>query len=117
MKMKIVNLQPHAVIFPDGTKIQPSGSIARVSESLKPIDHPLTEALGLPVVEQKLAEVNVGELPFPSETPETFYVVSLYVAQALPSRRDLLIPVGQFRDEQGRIVGCQALAIANPKQG
>ena len=110
---KIINLQPHAVIFPNGNRIEPSGEIARVQESLTPIDHEITEELGFPILVQKLANVEVSGIPFPERKNGVFYVVSLYVAQAMPDRHDLLIPVGQFRDESGRIVGCQGLALAN----
>jgi hypothetical protein len=117
MKMKIINLQPHAIIFPNGDRIEPSGSIARVAESLNPISHPL-DAIGVPVVEQKLEHVFISDgeetYDFPDEEEDVFYAVSLYVAQAL-RRKDLLVPVGQFRDAQGRVVGCEGLAAT--KQG
>ena len=116
--MRVINLQPHAVVFPNGSKIEPSGDIARVGEALKPFPHPLNE-LGIPVVEQQLGKVSIfrqesdEELPFPERDQDVFYVVSLYVAQALPYRKDLLVPVGQLRDEKGRIVGCEGLAVVN----
>ena len=40
----------------------------------------------------------------------TMYIVSRIVAEALPHRRDLLIPEQTVRDSQGRIIGCRAFA-------
>ena len=117
--MKVINLQPHTVVF-DGMSLEPSGQIARVKEILKSIPHPLN-VLGIPVVVQELSTVSIfknvsifkgdSESPFPDQAEDVFYVVSLYTAQALPDRADLLIPVGQLRDAQGRVIGCQGLAV------
>lgn len=109
--MQIINLQPHSVVLPGGIELKPSGRVARVSESLEPTAHPL-EGLGLPVLKQQLGQVTVGDEPLPASQDGTYYVVSLYVQQALPERSDLLVPVGQIRDEQGRIIGCQGLAVS-----
>lgn len=38
------------------------------------------------------------------------YVVSRLVAEAVPERRDLVVPHGLVRDGQGRVVGCAQLA-------
>ena len=42
---------------------------------------------------------------------DTFYVVSLIVAQALPEREDLLLVDGTIRDDGGRIIGCTGFAV------
>ena len=42
---------------------------------------------------------------------DTFYVVSLIAAQALPEREDLLLVDGTIRDDGGRIIGCTGFAV------
>lgn len=113
--MKVINLQPHPVIFPDGVRIEPSGSIARVEENFVSVGHPITETLGYPIVKQNLENVLVGDLPFPATSKDVYFVVPLDVAKILPLRRDLLIAVGRVHDEAGQIIGYQGLAIANPE--
>jgi len=66
-------------------------------------------------MKQELSDVTVLTAtkevkPFPEEEEGIFYTVSLMVAQALPTRRDLLVPVGQVRDATGKITGCKGLA-------
>jgi len=42
--------------------------------------------------------------------PDTIYVVSALVAQAVPERQDVFIVDDAVRDDQGRIIGARALA-------
>jgi len=108
--MAIINLQPHPVNIENRLPINPSGDVARVSETLTYVG--LVD--GFPVMKQELSDVTVLRAdktiePFPEEEKGVFYTVSLMVAQALPTRRDLLVPVGQVRDSGGKIVGCKGL--------
>jgi len=41
----------------------------------------------------------------------TFYIVSQMVLQALPERKDLLVPAEIVRDANGVIVGCKSLGV------
>jgi len=107
----ITSLQPHVITIENYPPVEPSGDVARVSETLILSG----EIDGLPLMKQYRHAVTVltanGEVkPFPIEDSEVFYIVSLMVAQALPTRRDLLVPVGQMRDATGKITGCKGLA-------
>ena len=99
----IVNLTPHDIHI-NGNTIQKSGEIARCEERWVMVVNSNID--GFPIAED--FEYHSPILPEPQEG--VFYVVSLPVAQAAANRRDLLIAVGQTRDEQGRINGCTALA-------
>jgi hypothetical protein len=50
----------------------------------------------------------VFDLPDPQ--PDTIFVVSALVAQAVPERQDVFFVDDAVRDEQGRIIGARALA-------
>lgn len=47
----------------------------------------------------------------PPEKEGQYYIVSRAVQSAYPDRTDLLIPNETVRDDKGRIVGCQSLAV------
>jgi hypothetical protein len=61
---------------------------------------------GIPVNKSKFGEVE--NLPEPQEG--TIYIVSALTAQAVPERKDVYITDDAVRDEQGRVIGCRALA-------
>lgn len=66
------------------------------------------EVNGIPVVKSSFGSVS----GLPESQPDTILLVSLMVAQALPYRKDLLVPdtnVGAVRDESGRIIGTTRL--------
>ena len=92
--MKIVNLTPHPITVLEGpfTGTHPSAGLARVDW---------------------LPDGPVTGLPEPA--PDTRYVVSVLVAEALLVKGsridDILVPGEQVRDEQGRIIGCQRLTL------
>jgi hypothetical protein len=88
--MKYINLTPHPITVVDGADTRtfpPSGSIARVELPLGP----------------------VTGVPDPQEGVQ--YIVSILVGEALPARRDLVIPGKQIRDTDGRIIGCRCLDL------
>ena len=108
--MRIVNLTPHEVKIVDGgnnvVAVFPSDGVARVGQSVVLVD----EIDSIPVVKTEFGEV-LG-LPEPAE--DTVFIVSRITvevarAQGL-STDDLLVTSGAVRDDQGRIVGCRALA-------
>ena len=41
----------------------------------------------------------------------TLYIVSQLVKNALPKRKDLLVPKGAVKDDKGNIMGCTRLDI------
>lgn len=112
---KVINMTPHAVrVFLDaeGVKVHtymPSGKSIRLeSETYK-----VGEIDGIPVTRTRYGNpiiVSDGlseELYF--EAPGVYYIVSAMVANALPNRKDLLVPAEQVRDSEGKIIGCRSL--------
>lgn len=96
---KIINLTPHPITV--GTTVIPPSGIARMAEKAEPA----FEVNDIAVVRKSYTT----PIDLPDPLPDTYYVVSMVVAQALPHRADLLCPGEQIRDEQGRIVGCKNL--------
>ena len=108
--MRIANLTPHEVKIVDGgnnvVAVFPSDGVARASQHDVLVD----EINSIPVVKTEFGEV-LG-LPEPAE--DTVFIVSRITVEAACaqglSTDDLLITSGAVRDDQGRIVGCRALA-------
>ena len=108
--MRIVNLTPHEVKIVDGgnnvVAVFPSDGVARVSQ----YDVLVDEINLIPVVKTEFGEVL--DLPEPAE--DTVFIVSRITVEVARARGlntdDLLITSGAVRDDQGRIVGCRALA-------
>ena len=105
--MQIVNLTPHSITFVDDAgntvlTVEPSGQVARCSVTREKIG----EINGIPVNKSRFGKVE--NLPEPAEG--TIYIVSALTAQAVPEREDVFIVDDAVRDEQGRIIGCRALA-------
>ena len=110
--MNIVNLTPHALNLmpagPDGpvVTIPPSGQVARCAAYRMQVDTVTVDGITVPVNQTHFG--SVFDLPDPQ--PDTIYVVSAMVAQAVPGRRDVYIVDNAVRDDQGRIIGARALA-------
>lgn len=109
MKQKItfVNLTPHVVTFFDTAgnvilTVEPSGQVARCSVTREQVG----DINGIPINKTQFGKVE--NLPEPQEG--TIYIVSSLTAQAVPEREDVFITDDAVRDEQGRIIGCRALA-------
>ena len=108
--MRIVNLTPREVKIVDGgnnvVAVFPSDGVAWVSQ----YDVLVDEINSIPVVKTEFGEV-LG-LPEPAE--DTVFIVSRITVEVARARGlntdDLLITSGAVRDDQGRIVGCRALA-------
>lgn len=118
--MNIVNLTPHALnLMPAGptgpvVTIPPSGLVARCAVDRVQVDTITIggfftlsgDGVSVPVNQTRFGAVS--DLPDPQ--PDTIYVVSALVAQAVPDRWDIFIPDDVVRDDQGRIIGARALA-------
>jgi len=110
--MNIVNLTPHALfLMPAGptgpvVTIPPSGLVARCAVDRVQVDTITVGGIAVPVNQTRFGEVS--DLPDPQ--PDTIFVVSALVAQAVPYRQDVFIVDDAVRDEQGRIIGARALA-------
>ena len=70
------------------------------------VDTVTADGITVPVNQTRFGEVS--DLPDPQ--PDTIYIVSALVAQAVPDRQDVFIVDDSVRDEQGRIIGARALA-------
>ena len=104
----LINLTPHAItIVRDGGNITlpPSGTIARCTVARRQVG----SVDGIPINRTVFGAVE----GLPDPQPGTYYIVSALVAQACPDRHDLLLPDDTVRDDQGRIVGCRALATVS----
>ena len=110
--MNIVNLTPHALnLMPGGptgpvVTIPPSGQVARCAVDRVQVDTVTVDGVSVPV-NCSLFGMVTG---LPDPQPDTIYVVSTLVAQAVPYRQDVLIVDNAVRDDQGRIIGARALA-------
>lgn len=105
--MNIINLTPHAINFlrEDNSvlaTIEPSGMIARAAQTREAVG----EVNG--IVVNQCSYGAVTGLPDPQ--PETIYLVSALTAQACRDRSDVFITDDAVRDENGRIIGCKAIA-------
>ena len=104
--MEFINLTPHPVIVGQRT-FPPSGTIARCEEFWYEAKRAHYD--GVPVVHGfKYDNPNLPEFK-----TGTIYIVSLPVAmsKAAAHRIDLVVPIGQLRDESGKIIGATALAF------
>lgn len=110
--MNIVNLTPHALnLMPGGptgpvVTIPPSGLVARCAVNRVQVDTVTVNGVSVPVNKTQFG--TVSDLPDPR--PDTIYVVSALVAQAVPNRPDVFMVDDAVRDDQGRIIGAKALA-------
>jgi hypothetical protein len=108
--MNIINLTPHKInLMPEGgptVTIPPSGLVARCATSRVQVDTVTVDGISIPVNQTRFGKVS--DLPEPQ--PDTIYVVSALVAQAVPERQDVVIVDDAVRDDQGRIIGARALA-------
>lgn len=113
-KMKnttLVNLTPHSITFVDALgntvlTVEPSGLVARCAVDRVQVDTVTVDGISVPVNQTRFGKVE--NLPEPQEG--TIYIVSALTAQAVPEREDVFITDDAVRDEQGRIIGCRALA-------
>jgi len=101
--MRLVNLTPHEIrVVKDDCEviIPPSGGVARVKTEQVEVG----SIDGIPVVKTEFGEVE----GLPDPEPNTIYIVSSIVAQAVAGEReDVVAPdtgPTAIRDENGRIV-------------
>ena len=104
--MTKVNCTPHAINVMDSEgkeilTLEPSGICPRCSVERKKVG----DINGIPINKSVFGDV----YDLPSPQPDTIYIVSRLVAEAT-RREDLYIVDDAVRDENGRIIGCRALA-------
>ena len=107
MEGEIINLTPHDVnlIGKDDKEIAtfPSRGVVRCSTNRRMVGM----LNGISINKTLFGEVT----GLPDEKEGTYYIVSALVANACPNRHDLLLTDDAVRDDQGRIIGCKALAF------
>ena len=96
--MRFINLTPHAIVLNDGTRFEPSGTIARVSVSFSEFNSDR-------ICDQVFGEIQ--HLPEPVE--DTALIVSGMVLSANNGRRtDLVAPAtghaNVVRNDKGHII-------------
>jgi len=93
---------------PDGptVTIPPSGQVARCATSRVQVDTVTVDGITVPVNRTEFGAVT----GLPDPQPDTIFIVSAVVAQAVPNRPDVFIVDDAVRDDQGRIIGARALA-------
>ena len=104
--MKIVNLTPHCITIlraeKDPLVLDPSGIVPRAEQHRERVG----SVDGIPV-----SRVSYGDpIGLPAPQADTIYIVSALTAKAAKGRNDLYIVDDSVRDENGRIIGCRALA-------
>ena len=110
--MNVINLTPHELnLMPAGptgpvVTIPPSGQVARCATYRVQAGTVTVNGISVPVNQTRFGEVD--NLPEPQ--PDTIYIVSALVAQAVPDRPDVFVVDDTVRDDQGRIIGARALA-------
>lgn len=105
--MNIINLTPHPVNIrrTDGTflNLPKCDTPARCSVNLQNV----AGINGIALNRQSFGEVQ----NLPPEEPDTYFLVSLVVAQAAKWRSDLVSPGAAIRGADGVQVGCDGLSI------
>lgn len=102
---KIINLTPHTINVVGDVKADfpASGTVARVSTTT-------TKAYTVNgIAVNAVAFGDVVDLPV--STPNTVYIVSRLVKNAVPSRTDVVCPGSLVRDDKGIPVGCDGLSL------
>jgi len=118
--MTMINLTPHPIVVA-GVTIPPSGQVARVEVDYVTLGAGICSLCGREVTGHDGCNVPIiplvrGEYGQPTDLPEhvegTLYIVSAMVRVACPDRNDLASPAQMVRDDQGRIIGCEALEVS-----
>lgn len=105
--MKLVNLTPHTlhVIAAGGTNAIPSHGLARAAVTREQVGTIDAGDFAVPLYRTTFGAIT----GLPDPAPDTVYLVSNIVAQAV-RRDDVLIVDDMVRDGEGRILGCRAFA-------
>ncbi|WP_433678305.1 hypothetical protein [Nocardia sp. CA-119907] len=113
MSINLVNLTGHPIaIYRDDqiiARFPRSPTPARVNENLTPIEPLHLNGVDIPRSRVTYTD-HATNLPDPQDG--TWLIVSRIVAFAHPARADLLFPVHEVRDTDGRILGCRAFGTA-----
>jgi len=103
--VKIINKTPHQI-----TMVFDSGETFIFPKSENPIrleekQEEIGKIHSIPIMKKTFKKSSL-----PEKENETFFIVSLIVAQSFPERQDFLIVNDTIRDNQGKIIGCKSFA-------
>lgn len=98
--MNLVNLTAHTINVQGLEPIETSGYVARVHTHM----HQEEDIQGVPIFVR--SGETVMNLPEPEEG--VMFIVTSYVREAIPNRKDLLSPTKLVRDRNGMVIGCGA---------
>jgi hypothetical protein len=108
----IVNRTPHVVRILVDPLMGRSVDLVRTIEPTFPTPRTATAREAVSVIDgipiDRVIYGGVVDLPPPE--PGVFLIVSLMVAQAVPQRKDLLVPGEVVRDAAGGISACKGLS-------
>ena len=114
MKTKIINLTPHNIYMKGKYVLPKADKPCRVKVEKNPISYiDISSYAGLenemmPVYKTEYSK-NVENLPEPEI--DKVYIVSRIVREAVPERKDLLVPEDLIRDDEGNIIGCNSFSL------
>ena len=104
---QIKNLTPHAIHLVDQ-----DGQVLRTFTSEGLVRLKTTTVDAGTIAGCRVTRTEFGQ---PEGLPEfqegTYYLVSQLVKNALPERKDLLVPAEVVRDQSGNIVGCNSFGL------
>lgn len=109
---QLINLTPHAIMMVNSEgetilTIEPSGTVARVTQSTEQLATVTIDGLDIPVTQNTYGEL----VNLPEEKEGVALIVSAMVASAGEKlgRKDLFIPNETVRNDKGQIIGCKSL--------
>lgn len=108
---KIINKTPHQVYILDKedhsiVKVFPkSKGMIRVKEIVKNLE----DIEGISITSTSWSKT----IDVPDYKQGIYYIVSQLVKNAMPNRKDFLVPKGAVRDSEGNVIGCTTLDIGH----
>jgi len=105
---RIINYTKHPVrVFDRRTRkleeeFKPSGFNARIN-----VKHELVRKIGNIEIKE-VVDWTAEDVP-PEGKEDALYVVSHHFKSMFPNRKDLLVPIEQLRNKNGRVYGCLSL--------
>jgi len=124
MSKILLNFTPHTVNFLRadsalGCPIDSSG-VARAAEHVEPQSSIMWDVFGdegfhhrVPTVRKSFGAVT----GLPDPAPDTLYIVSQIVFDALPGRNDLIVPSDVVRGPDGQVIGCRSFSVRSTTTG
>lgn len=120
MKVNLINLTPHKVVFLHSPYkkedvyliIEPSGTVCRALTKTTIKYHIRTQwsSEGIPITDLECEKV----VNLPDPQPDTLYIVSDVIARLMKgARTDLVVVGGVVRAPSGKVIGCKSISFLN----